>query len=117
MTIELDFEVNGITNYDADIISCISTKKESTDKEISVGFKLVGDSVKLYSNQKNGYGTQGALTNIKIVEGQRTKISFVIEGNVAEGSAEYDSYFPMCYTYINGILSNAVMYDKTDSFN
>ena len=110
MTIEIDFEVDGITDYDADIIKCIS--KDQTGLNW-VGFTITGNKIKFYSYLKNGGEQQGTLTTSTIVEGKRVRLSFVIEPN---DNGKDPNYFPMCYTYLNGILSNAVIYDKGDKF-
>jgi hypothetical protein len=110
MTIEIDFEVDGITDYDADIIKCIS--KDQTGLNW-VGFTITGNKIKFYSYLKNGGEKQGTLTTSTIVEGKRVRLSFVIEPN---DNGKDPAYFPMCYTYLNGILSNAVIYDKGDKF-
>lgn len=110
MTIEIDFEIDGITDYDADIIKCLS--KDQTGLNW-VGFTVTGNKIKFYSYLKNGSEKQGALTTSTIVEGKRVRLSFVIEPN---DNGKDPTYFPMCYTYLNGILSNAVLYDKGDKF-
>lgn len=99
LTIELDFTIRGVLNYTTDIIKCISTTREGNP---IVGFTVTGDKAYLY-----GGSTQ--LMSLSLVEGKRTKISFVIEPNT--GSVA----FPMVYGYVNGKLSGAVMY-KTASF-
>ena len=109
MTIELDFEVNGITDFDADLIKCVSVDNNENN---TVGFAVTGTQVKFFSGLKNGTSTN-ALTNLTIVEGKRIRLSFVIEPN---DNNEESLYFPMCYAYLNGILSAAVMYDKKDTF-
>ena len=97
MTIELDFEVNGITDYNAELIKCIS-KNDKTD--IEVGFSINGNKAYFYSHSKNG-GQAGALTNINLIEGKRIRLSFVLEPNDSEHP------FPMCLTYIEGKISGA----------
>ena len=101
MTIELDLEVSGITNYNAEIIKCISLTEKSI---IAVGFKLIGNQFYFYNSGKNGHGNSGSLSSIKIVENKRTRISFVIEPNKGPGT------FPMLLTYLNGVLSGAAIY-------
>lgn len=101
MTIELDFEINGVLDYDTELLSCLS---RNADGEIKVGFCVTGDRVRFYSSR-------GALLSLNLVEGKRTRVSFVIEPNT--GSIE----FPMVYGYLNGKLSGAVIYDKdSDAF-
>ena len=101
MTIELDFEINGVLNYNSELISCISRNK---DGDVKVGFNITGDKVRFYSSR-------GVLLSLNLVEGKRTRVSFVIEPNT--GSIE----FPMIYGYLNGKLSGAVIYDSSaDTF-
>ena len=102
MTIELDFEVNGVLDYDTELISCLSRNK---DKDIQVGFVVTGDRVRFYSSS-------GALLSLNLVEGKRTRVSFVIEPNTGIVN------FPMVYGYLNGKISGAVIYNAaSDSFN
>ena len=113
MTIELDFEVNGILDFSKTIMSCVSY--DITGKTPVVGFELVGDRLKMYNNRLNGQMNSsgelnGTLTDQTIVEGKRIKISLVIQPN--NGTID----FPMCYTYLNGKLSSATIYDKNDTF-
>lgn len=42
MTIELDFEVNGVTDYDAELISCVSKDASNINK---VGFSITGNKI------------------------------------------------------------------------
>lgn len=101
MTIELDFELNGVLDYDTELISCLSRNK---DNEIRVGFSVTGDRVRFYSSR-------GVLLSLNLVEGKRTRVSFVIEPNT--GTIQ----FPMIYGYVNGKLSGAVIYDSSaDNF-
>ena len=95
MTIELDFELNGVLDYDTELISCLSRNK---DDEIRVGFTVTGDKVRFYSGR-------GSLLSLTLIEGKRTRVSFVIEPNT--GVIEY----PMIYGYMDGVLSGAVIYD------
>jgi hypothetical protein len=48
------------------------------------------------------------LTTLTIVEGKRIRLSFVIEPT--------SETYPMCYTYLDGIISKAINYDKTYDF-
>lgn len=101
MTIELDFEINGVLDYDTELIHCVSRNK---DQDIQVGFIVNGDKIRFYSSS-------GALLSLNLVEGKRTRVSFVVEPNT--GTIE----FPMVYGYLNGKISGAVIYDSaSDSF-
>ncbi len=105
MTIELDFEIDGVTDYDAELIKCISINQREV---IQVGFSITGNKIKFYNSSKNGQDNKGALATLSIVEGKRIRLSFVIEPNNTE--------FPMCLSYFNGIVSGATIYGTDDSF-
>ena len=47
MTIELDFKIDGVTDYDTELIKCISTNK---DGAIQCGFAITGNTMKFYTN-------------------------------------------------------------------
>ena len=111
MTIELDFEINGVTNYNAELIKCISTNERGA---ITVGFSITGNTATFYSAQKNGLDENGNFTNenvlsqLSLVEGKRIRLSYVIEPNNTD--------FPLFLSYVNGIISGAAIYDTNDSF-
>ena len=114
MTIEIDFEISGVLDYDEEIIKCYSTDMDKT--KIPVGFRIMGDKIQFFnSDLNNGINEKGepigALLSLNIVEGKRIRVSFVIEPNT--GKIE----FPMCYAYLNGKLSGAVIYDKGASYS
>ena len=106
MTIELDFEISGVLDYDTELIKCVSTDKDGV---IYVGFSITGDKFRFYNSRLNGSPEKGALTSLNLIENKRIRISFIIEPNTGE-----ENNFPMCYTYLNGILSGAVIYDTAD---
>jgi hypothetical protein len=112
LTIELDFEVSGITDFTAPIMTYYTYNKNTKVK--SAGFGLFGDSMVFYSALQNSL-TAG-LTTTKITENKRIRLTYVLEPNMIQTADEYVTYFPMLYTYIDGILSNAVFYNKGDSF-
>jgi hypothetical protein len=95
-TIELDFEINGILDYSKPLISCLS---QTLTEVYGPGFAITGNKAKFYSSNLNDSGNIGTLINLGIMEGKRTKIAFVVEPNSMEEK------FPMCRTYLNGILS------------
>ncbi len=112
MTIELDFELSGVLDYGTELIKCISTNK---DNVIQVGFSITGDRIRFYNSRLNDSLNDkgesiGSLMSLNIVEGKRIRVSFVIEPNT--GSIDY----PMCYTYLDGKLSAAVIYDSGDAY-
>lgn len=113
MTIELDFEINGVLNYESQIIKCLSLDQSGI---IQVGFVITGDRIKFYNSRLNDSLNDkgvsvGSLLSLNLVEGKRIRVSFVIEPNPKSSSK-----FPMCYAYVNGILSGAVIYDMNDQF-
>lgn len=117
MTIEVDFEINGVTDYSQNIIECISL---GSNRNPVVGFRMNGKTVEMLSAMKNGTGAttdeEGNIVEITmlpktLVEGKRMRISYVIEPKSSD-SAD----FPMCLVYINGIQSGATIYDKNDTF-
>jgi hypothetical protein len=111
VTIELDFEINGVVDNTKPIISCISKTVSGLP---SAGFEVTGSNIKLYNNRLNGVvidpKAKAALANQTVTEGQRIKISMVIEPN--NGSIN----FPMAYTYLSGKLTEAVILDRSDRF-
>ena len=106
MTIELDFELSGVLDFDTELIKCISLNR---DNAINTGFSITGDKIRFYNSRLNG-GEKGALMNLNLVENKRVRITIVIEPN--NGSIS----FPMCYIYLDGKLSGAVIYDKNDAY-
>lgn len=113
MTIEIDFEISGVLDFDEDIIKCYSTDLAGTT--IPVGFRVLGDKVQFFNSRvNNGYDSSGnplgALMSLNLVEGKRTRVSFVLEPNTGKID------FPMCYTYLDGKLSAAKIYESNDSF-
>lgn len=103
MTIELDFKLSSVLDYDKDLIRCMSTDEDGT---IYAGFRITGNKAYLYTSLKNG--STGDPVILNMVENQRIKITYVIEKN--------DVDFPMVLTYLDGIISNVSKYEKTDRF-
>ena len=97
-TIELDFMIDGILDYDQNLIECLSLYN---DKVIKTGFVVKGDTFKYYASGKE-------LVSLNLVEGKRIKLSFVIEPKSIQ--------YPLCYTYLDGIISNVTNYDLTHDF-
>ena len=102
LTVELDFMIDGILDYSANLIECVS---RLSDNSIKTGFVVQGDTFKYYVT-----GKEEPLVTLNLVQGKRIKLSFILE---ASNSQKY----PMCYTFLNGIISNAVNYDKSWDFN
>lgn len=100
LTIELDFSIDGVLDYNADLIKCISYYADNT---IKTGFCVKGDKFQYFASGKE-------LVSLNLVEGKRIKLTFVIE------SSESEKY-PMCYTYLDGIISNVLNYSSSSDFS
>lgn len=102
LTIELDFEVNGVTDFDESLIECVSKDSGS----INVGFIITGNRITFNGSTSDGV----ALT---LVEGKRTRVSFVVEPyaltTLEDGTKKNLS---MMYGYLNGIISSAKLYEE-----
>lgn len=111
-TIEFDFSVFGITDYNANIIEYISTDNINNP---CVGFKMTGNQICLLNSRLNGVNiivdeeTGEILDNtvipLSVVEGKRMRISYVVESKTKD--------WPMCLAYVNGILAGATILKKT----
>ena len=99
LTIELDFRLSGVLDYDAHLIECLSYDNVG---DIKTGFFITGNTFNYWASGKE-------LISLNIVEGERIKLSYVIE------PLESQKY-PMCYTYLNGIISDVHNYQATDDF-
>lgn len=108
ITIELDFKLSGILDYsdDARLIECVSL---DNNKNIKTGFYITGDKFKYYASSN-----ANPLVSLDLVSDQRIRLTFVIE---PENTSANPNPFPMCYTYLNGILSNAYNYQNSDDFS
>ena len=100
LTIELDFMISGVLNYEENLIECITKNRDNT---IVGGFTVTGDEAKFYTNNIKG---DEAIT-FNIVEGKRMRITYVVESKKSQE-------FPLIYTYLNGIISGATKYDASD---
>ena len=99
LTIELDFMIAGVTNYSTHLMECLSYDAAGA---IKTGFAITGDTFKYYASGNE-------LVSLNLVQNQRIKLSFVVESSKSQK-------YPMCYTYLNGIISNVHRYEATDSF-
>jgi hypothetical protein len=99
LTIELDFKISGVLDYDAHLMECVSRDLTGA---IKTGFFITGNSFNYWASSKE-------LTKLNLVEGQRIKLSYVIEPDAADN-------FPMCYTYLNGIISSVYSKKESDDF-
>ena len=100
LTIELDFMLTGILDYDAHFIECLSYNADDT---IKTGFVVQGDQFKYYASS-----AEEPLFSLSLVQNRRIRLSVVIESESID--------YPMCYAYLNGIISNAINYGKKDNF-
>ena len=98
LTIELDFRVSAVQDYDASLFECLSRDNAGN---IWTGFSIKGNSFNYYANGNN-------LITLDLVENKRIKLTYVIEPNNID--------YPMCYTYLNGIRSNAYPYAANITF-
>ena len=101
LTIELDFMLTGILDYGANFIECLS---RNSGGDIKTGFVVQGDQFKYYANS-----AKEALFSLNLVQNKRIRLSVVIE------NGDYND--PMCYAYLNGIISNAINYGNNDFTN
>lgn len=117
ITIELDFKLSGIIDYSKKFIQCLTTDKNDI---IRGGFSVTGDSIKLYTSNRNGQTTEAGVVlepiSMDLVEDKRIRVSYVIEPDNALTKED----FPMVYSYLDGKISNAVDYGTAtfeDSLN
>lgn len=115
MTIELDVQLSGITDYDNNIIECIGLGRNSNP---CVGFKMTGKTVRMLNSRLNGVNIikdeegnilENTILPLTVIENKRMRISYVIE-------SKKNNEFPMCFAYINGVLSGATIYSTSDEF-
>lgn len=104
-TIEIDFKVSGVMDYDAQLIRCLSKNQKQV---IQCGFAVTGNKAMLYTSRMNGENDINPV-NISIVENKRIRLTFVVEPRSAHD-------FPMIYTYLNGKLSAVNAYESTETF-
>lgn len=104
-TIELDFKLSGVLDYDSQLIRCISRNQKNV---IQCGFAITGNKAMLYTSRMNGENDINPV-NISIVENKRIRLTFVIEPRSSHK-------FPMVYTYLNGKLSSVNAYESTETF-
>ena len=106
LTIELDFMIDGIFDYDCKFIECLSYYGTG---QVKTGFVVKGDTFKYYAS-----GSE--LVSLNLVEGKRIKLAFVIEPqNMTDSNGKVIPY-PMCYTFLDGIISNVFHYLEDDDF-
>ena len=89
-TIEIDFKVTNVSDYDSTLLSCMSGNR---------GIVIGTQHAKLKSEQSE--------LNIKFKEEENVKITFVVEPRSSNR---------LIYTYLNGILSGLTQYPDDDNF-
>ena len=99
LTLELDFVLSGVHKFNKPLIQCVSL--DAAEKPWT-GFIITGDTFKYYASGNE-------LVSLNLVQNKRIKLSYVIEPSDAHK-------YPMCYAYLNGIISNAVNYGEDDYF-
>lgn len=102
-TIELDIELSGILDYQADLISCVSATDGGV---IQCGFTITGEKAYLFNNVNNT--KDDALVAIDMIENERVRLSFAVEPN--------NNSISMVNTYLNGIVSSIERYDNSSYF-
>lgn len=115
MTIEVDLEISGVTDYTKNIIECVSLGGNNAPV---VGFRMNGKTIEVLSRRLNGTGstidpTTGEPIDTTvlpktIIEGKRMRISYVIQPKTQT--------YPMCFVYLDGVLSGATIQKDSDKF-
>ena len=123
-TIELDFKVSGIVDYNQPIFQCLS---KDSSKAIQVGFHISGQEStmnSLYIKATGGVIQEGDSAEIqayntkiqgltaKFTEDERIHLTWTIEKR-PEGDALLK---PIVTTYLNGIVSGMTFYETNDTF-
>ena len=112
-TIELDFRISNIRNFDVPAITCKSSKMiiaEGKETEnINTGIVIYGNKSQMNSKnaKSNPEDMSGWTTMFK--EGTRIHLSYVINSNT-------DNPARIFYTFLNGITSSLSNYAPTDQF-
>lgn len=96
LTIELDFRLSGISDFNESLIECLSLNANET---IKTGFKVTGDKFSYYVS-----GT--AFAELNLVQNKRVRLTCVV-----------DPSLKVCYIYINGIISGVKSYDASADFS
>ena len=106
LVIELDFRINSVFDYSSNLIECLS--KDNTDEPYS-GFVIQGDTFKYYAASFDKEGNAIEILSLNLTQNKRIRLSFAVE------SANREKY-PMCYTYLDGIISNVINYSSSADF-
>ena len=118
MTIELDFQLSGVTDFSQRLVECLSWQNKNA---IQVGFQITGQNstfntqgikatgaVLSDKEEDQAYNTQIQGCTARFIENERIHLTWVIENRKT-------NKYPMIKTYINGILSGVTTYTKDDS--
>ena len=101
-TIELDFKVDNVTDYDQDIITIATSQNTSF-----IGLKIKPNEVSMFSQAKKDASTQ----NLPIDNGVRIRLTLVITPN-----AYGNQGFNLCSLYINSKKNREFVYETNDYF-
>jgi hypothetical protein len=116
LTIELDFKLSGVLDYDAELIRCLSKAPDGT---IACGFVITGSEARIYNSRLNGSTPERAGISLNLVENERIRLTYVIEKRVGDkANWVTNANWPMTYVYLNSIISKAEPYgeDGNDQF-
>lgn len=122
LTIEMDFKISGVLDFNKPLIQCLSYDADETveDRKIIAGFQITGQestmnsanyqvtgaTIKESDDEKDqAYNTaiQGLTT--KFTEGERIHLTWVIERYNSQSKTP-----PLVRTYLNGIMSGLTEY-------
>lgn len=96
MTIELDFKIQSVLNYNKELIKCYAQDKNGT---IFGGFAIYANEARFYTKNLN---TSDSCIKFNLIDGKRIKLTFKMETDSIN--------YPMILTYLNGIMSKAQNY-------
>lgn len=131
-TFEFDVQLNNATDYSKliEVVQTGTTTDEDGNEVPELESKVVAENaaIKYYYNNKGiMIGTQEAffalgensLTNVQYADGNRIKLSFVVDANGSLGTVYdkngVDTKNPqkLIYTYLNGVLSGVLKINNT----
>lgn len=100
-TIEIDYKVDNVTDFDHPVISL------SSEGGSFVGLRVFPDNVVMHTNALKNADNQG----INLFEGKRLRLTLVIMPD-----AYGNSGFNLCIIYINGVKNREFTYENNDYF-
>lgn len=102
MTIELDFKIQSVLDYNKELIRCYATDKSGN---IFGGFAIYANQACFYTRNLN---SEAKCVKFNLIDGERIKLTFRVE--------DQGQQYPMISSYLDGINSNATSYSaKTDA--